>query len=156
MWRYGPPGIQGSAETPRPGGGVLVTEIGGWIDRLDPHGRVVWSTTTPTDYPSDAQLLPDGNALVASYTSPGRIDIISPRGRIAWSYGPPSGPESLDHPSRAIALPNGTIAVSDDLHHRVVLIDRATKRIVWQYGHFGVPGSASGYLDNPDGVELLP
>ena len=107
-------------------------------------------------YPSDAQLLPDGNVLVAGYNSPGRIDIIGPRGRILWTYGPPSGQGSLDYPSLAAALPNGTIAVTDDLHNRVLLIDRATKRIVWQYGHYGVPGSAPGYLDNPDGLELLP
>jgi len=46
------------------------------------------------------------------------------------------------------------IAVTDDFHHRVVLIDRASKRIVWQYGHDGIPGSASGYLNNPDGLRL--
>jgi hypothetical protein len=145
-----------NGDTPLPDGGVLVTEIGGWVDRLDSHGRLVWSTTTRTNYPSDAQLLPDGKVLVASYTSPGRIDIIGPRGRVLWTYGPPSGPGSLDHPSLAAALPNGMIAVTDDLHDRVVLIDRATKRIVWQYGHDGVAGSGPGYLNNPDGLELLP
>ena len=40
----------------------------------------VWSIKTPTDYPSDAQLLPDGNVLVAGYNDPGRIDIITPHG----------------------------------------------------------------------------
>ena len=94
-----------NGDTPLPDGGVLVTEIGGWVDRLDAHGRLVWSITTPTDYPSDAQLMPDGNVLVASYTSPGRIDIISPRGRVLWTYGPASGPGSLDHPSLAQAYP---------------------------------------------------
>ena len=126
------------------------------VGRLDAHGRLVWSITTPTDHPSDAQLLPDGNVLVARYTSPGRIDIISPRGRVLWVYGPTSGPGSLDHPSLAQALPNGMIAVTDDLHDRVVLIDRATKRIVWQYGHDGTSGSAPGYLNNPDGLQLVP
>jgi hypothetical protein len=145
-----------NGDTPLPDGGVLITEIGGWVDRLGAHGRLLWSTTTPTDYPSDAQLLPDGNVLLASYTSPGRVDIINPRGRVLWSYGPTSGPRSLDHPSLAEPLPNGLIAVTDDLHDRVVVIDRATKRIVWQYGHDGVPGSSPDYLNNPDGLELLP
>lgn len=80
----------------------------------------------------------------------------SARGRVLWTYGPASGPGSLDHPSLAQALPNGMIAVTDDLHDRVVLIDRATKRIVWQYGHDGTPGSAPGYLNNPDGLQLVP
>ena len=41
----------------------LVTEIGGWVDRFDRHGRLLFTTRTPTTYPSDAQLLPDGNVL---------------------------------------------------------------------------------------------
>jgi DNA-binding beta-propeller fold protein YncE len=146
-----------NGDTPLPDGGVLVTEIGGWVDRFDGRGRLVWSVRTPTDYPSDAQLLPEGNVLVAGFNAPGRIDIIEPRtGRVIWSYGPRGGHGELDRPSLALALPNGMIAVTDDWHHRVLLIDRATKRIVWQYGHDGVAGSAPGYLDKPDGLDLLP
>lgn len=81
---------------------------------------------------------------------------MTPRGRILWTYDPPSGPGSLEQPSLAVALPNGMIAATDDYHNRVVLIDRASKRIVWQYGHDGVPGSAPGDLNKPDGLELLP
>lgn len=145
-----------NGDTPLPGGGVLVTEIGGWVDRFGPRGRLLWSRPTPTSYPSDAQLLPDGNVLVAGYDSPGRIDIIGRRGRILWTYGPSTGAGSLDHPSLAVRLPNGMIAATDDFNHRVVVIDPKSKRIVWQYGHKGVPGSAPGYLDKPDGLDLLP
>ena len=145
-----------NGDTPLPDGGVLVTEIGGWVDRFDRHGHLLWSSATPTTYPSDAQLLPSGNVLVAGYDTPGRIDIITPRGRILWTYGPPSGPGSLAKPSLAVALPNGTIAATDDWNHRVVLINRASRKIIWQYGHDGVPGSAPGYLNKPDGLELLP
>jgi hypothetical protein len=38
----------------------------------------------------------------------------------------------------------------------VIVISPKTNRIVWQYGHDGVPGSAPGYLANPDGVDLAP
>ena len=48
------------------------------------------------------------------------------------------------------------IAVTDDWHHRVVVIDPHTKQIVWSYGHDGVPGAGPGYLDKPDGLDLLP
>ena len=111
---------------------------------------------SPTDYPSDAQLLPDGNVLVAGFNTPGRIDILTPQDRIVWTYGPPSGPGALDRPSLAVQLPNGTIAATDDWHHRVVVIDQASRRIVWQYGHDSILGSAPGYLDKPDGLDLLP
>ena len=148
--------LQPNGDTPLPDGGVLVTEIGGWVDRFTAAGRLVWSIKAPTDYPSDAQLLPDGNVLVAGFNTPGRIDIISPKGRILWTYGPSSGPGSLDRPSLAVMLPNGTIAATDDWHHRVVLIDRTAKKIVWQYGHDGTPGSGPGFLQKPDGLDLLP
>ena len=38
----------------------------------------------------------------------------------------------------------------------MIVISTKTNRIVWQYGHDRVPGSAPGYLDNPDGVDLAP
>lgn len=145
-----------NGDTPLPDGGVLVTEIGGWVDRFARSGRLLWSIATPTTYPSDAQLLLNGNVLVASYTTPGRIDILTPRGRVVWTYEFAAGPRALNQPSLAVPVRGGLIAATDDFNHRVVVIDRATKRIVWQYGHDGVPGSAPGYLNKPDGLELLP
>jgi hypothetical protein len=142
--------------TPLADGGVLITEIGGWIDRLDRNGNLVYTVRTPTSYPSDAQLLPNGRLLVAGFNTPGRVDILSRTGAVEWTYGPASGPGSLDRPSLAVRWPNGMIAVTDDWHHRIVVIDPRTKRIVWQYGHFGVPSSAPGYLSKPDGLDLLP
>jgi hypothetical protein len=147
--------LQPNGDTPLPDGGVLVTEIGGWVDRFDRQGRLRWSIRTPTSYPSDAQLLPDGDVLVAGFNQPGRVDIIAPGGRIVWTYGPQSGPGALDQPSLALALPGGKIAVTDDWHHRVVVIDRRRKKIVWQYGRLGMAGSGPGYLDKPDGLDLV-
>ena len=153
-----PPDSFGSPNgaTPLADGGVLITEIGGWVDRLDRHGKLVYTVRTPTSYPSDAQLLPGGRLLVAGFDTPGRVDILSPSGEVEWTYGPTSGPGSLDRPSLAVRWPNGMIAVTDDWHHRIVVIDPTTKRIVWQYGHFGVASSRPGYLSKPDGLDLLP
>jgi hypothetical protein len=145
-----------NGDTPLPDGGVLVTEIGGWVDRFNAAGKLVWSIKTPTDYPSDAQLLPNGKVLVAGFNTPGRIDVITPGGRIVWTYGPTSGPGELDRPSLAVQLPNGMIAATDDWNHRVVVIDPGRKRIVWQYGHDHVAGSAPGFLRKPDGLDLVP
>jgi hypothetical protein len=145
-----------NGDTPVPGGGVLVTEIGGWVDYFNRSGRLVWSIRTPTDYPSDAQPLPDGNVLVAGYNTPGRIDILTPHGRIVWTYERASGPGALQQPSLAVMLPNGMIAATDDWNDRVVVINPRSNQIVWQYGHDGVPGSGPGYLRKPDGLDLVP
>jgi hypothetical protein len=145
-----------NGDTPLPDGGVLVTEIGGWVDRFDAAGRLRWTVRTPFSYPSDAQLLPGGRILVAAFQTPGAVDILTRTGRVVWSYGPVAGTGMLDRPSLAVRWPNGLIAVTDDWHHRVVVIDPRNHRIVWQYGHLGVPGSAPGYLRKPDGLDLLP
>jgi hypothetical protein len=145
-----------NGDTPLADGGVLVTEIGGWVDRINASGHLLYAVRTPTTYPSDAQLLPNGNILVAGFNTPGRIDELTPSGRIVWTYDPTSGPGALDRPSLAVRWPNGMIAASDDWHHRIVVIDPHTKQIVWSYGHLGAPGTAAGYLDKPDGLDLLP
>jgi hypothetical protein len=145
-----------NGDTPLADGGLLVTEIGGWIDRLARDGSLVWSIRSPVSYPSDAQLLPDGRVLVSSFTIPGRIVIVDRSGRIDWSFGAPSGPDRLAKPSLAVHWPNGLIAANDDYNQRVIVIDPRTKRIVWQYGHTGVAGSRPGYLNKPDGIDLLP
>ena len=145
-----------NGDTPLPDGGLLVTEIGGWIDRLAPDGRLLWSIRSPVPYPSDAQLLPNGRVLVASFSIPGRIVIVDRSGRVTWSFGAASGPNRLAKPSLAVRWPNGLIAANDDYNHRVIVIDPRTKKIVWQYGHTGVAGTAPGYLNKPDGLDLLP
>jgi hypothetical protein len=146
---------QPNGDTPTADGGVLVTEIGGWVDRFDRHGRLVWSLRAPTSYPSDAQPLPGGNVLLTAYDTPGHIYVVTPHGHVVWSYGPTSGPAALDRPSLALPIGHGLIAATDDYRHRVVVINRHTKRIVWQYGHLDHPGSAPGYLNKPDGLDLI-
>ena len=141
--------------TPLADGGVLVTEIGGWVDRISAAGKLLWTIRTPTSYPSDAQLLPDGNVLVAGFNTPGRVDEITPQGKVVWTYAP-TGYWSLDRPSLAVRWPNGMIAITDDWHHRIVAVDPKTKRVVWSYGHLNQPGSSAGYVSKPDGLDLLP
>ena len=145
-----------NGDTPLPDGGLLVTEIGGWIDRLGARGQLLWSIRSPVPYPSDAQLLPDGRVLVSSFAIPGRIVIVDRFGHVGWSFGTSSGPDRLAKPSLAVRWPNGLIAANDDYNHRVIVIDPRTKKIVWQYGHTGVAGTSAGYLDKPDGLDLLP
>jgi DNA-binding beta-propeller fold protein YncE len=166
--RYGTTGISGhttldtlaspNGDVPLPDGGMLITEIGGqWVDRLDSHGRVVWRIhLRDIAYPSDAQLLPNGNVLVVDYSNPGRVEEIAPTGRIVWRYLVRSGPGLLAHPSLAVRLSNGDVAVTNDHAQTVVVIDPRTNRIVWTYGHVGRAGTAAGYLDNPDGLDPVP
>ena len=138
-------------------GHYLITEIlGDWVDEMSLGGHVYWSAHPPgVSYPSDANEVSPGRYLVADYSFPGQVVIFSRTGQVVWRFRP-TGAAALNHPSLALPLPNGNILVNDDYNDRVIVISRQTNRIIWQYGHDGVPGSAPGYLNNPDGVDLAP
>ena len=142
--------------TPLHDGGVLISEtVGSWIDEIGPRGRLRWSVQAPVSYPSDPQLL--GNRiLLADHSHPGQAIVMTPGGRVVWRYGPRSGPGELDHPSLATRISKHLIAINDDFRDRVVVVDMRTRRIVWQFGHTAVAGRRRGFLNTPDGLDLLP
>jgi PQQ-like domain len=151
---HNPPHMFGSPNGafPSTNGSYLVTEItGDWVTQMSLSGRVAWSTHPPgVAYPSDTNEVYPGRYLTADYSQPGQVVEFSASGRLLWRFG------GLNHPSLALPLPNGDILVNDDYNHRVIVIDPLTRRIVWQYGHTGVPGTAPGYLNDPDGLDLVP
>jgi len=159
MCVHDPPRYFGAVngDTPVPGGGIMASEItGSWIDEIGPDGRLVFAIRAPVSYPSDPQPLPGGRILLTDYANPGAVLIIDDQGRVLWRFRRLQGYGRLDHPSLAMALPNGNIAVNDDYRHRVVVIDPRLGAIVWQYGHTDIPGTASGFLNIPDGMDFVP
>lgn len=157
--RHAPPTHWGSPNGVFPtfDGRYLVTEINGdWVNEIGLNGHVFWSTHAPgVGYPSDTNQIARDRYLTVDYSSPGQVVIFNRSGRRLWHWTG-RGADALDHPSLALPLPNGDIAVNDDYNHRVVVIDPRTDRIVWQYGVTGQPGSRAGYLNNPDGIDLVP
>jgi hypothetical protein len=156
--KHNPPAELGSVNgaTPLPDGGTLVSEINGsWVDYIGANGRLRWTVQAPVSYPSDPQLLGPGRILLADYARPGHAIIMTPAGRVLWRYGPASGPGELNHPSLATRIAPGLIAINDDFRHRVVIVSITTHHIVWQYGHTDQAGRTPGYLNTPDGLDLL-
>jgi len=146
--RFGSP----NGAFPLTNGHYLITEINGaWADEMSLTGHVYWSVNPPgVAYPSDTNEVYPGRYLTVDYSAAGQVVEFDSRGRLLWRSG------GLNHPSLGLPLPNGNILVNDDFNHRVIVIDPATHRIVWQYGHTGVSGSRPGYLNDPDGVDLVP
>jgi hypothetical protein len=156
--RHNPPSELGAINgaTPLADGGTLVSEItGSWVDDISASGRLRWAVQAPVSYPSDPQLLAPGRILLADYARPGHVIIMTRSGRVLWRYGPPSGAGMLDHPSLAARIAPGLIAINDDFRHRVVIVSIRTHHIVWQYGHTDRAGRAPGYLNTPDGFDVL-
>jgi len=146
--RFGSP----NGAFPMTDGHYLVTEINGdWADEMSLSGRVWWSANPPgVLYPSDSNEVYPGRYLTADYSDPGQVVEFTSSGRVLWRMG------GFNQPSLALPLPNGDILLNDDFNHRVCVVDPATKRVVWQYGHTGKAGSGPGYLNDPDGVDLVP
>jgi DNA-binding beta-propeller fold protein YncE len=146
--RFGSP----NGAFPMTNGHYLVTEINGdWVDEMSLSGAVSWSAHPPgVLYPSDTNEVYPGRYLTVDYSQPGQVVEFGPGGRLLWRLG------GFNKPSLALPLPNGDILLNDDFNHRVCVVDPATRRIVWQYGHTGTAGRAPGYLNDPDGLDLVP
>ena len=145
-----------NGDTPLRDGGILISEIAGWVDEIGPLGRLRWSVRAPVGYPSDPQMLSGGRILLADYSNPGQIVIMNRFGRVLWRYSRRKGPGALNHPSLALPLPNGNIAVNDDYRDRVIVIDPRANRIVWQYGVTDVASRRRRFLNTPDGLDFVP
>ena len=154
-----PPSTFGSPNGafPTTTGHYLVTEINGdWVDEIDLAGHVYWTTHPPrVRYPSDTNEIGPNKYLTVDYSYPGQVVVFNQAGQTLWRYAP-TGSNRLNHPSLALPLPNGDILLNDDLNDRVIVVDPRTNTVVWQYGHTGVRGVAAGYLNIPDGVDLVP
>ena len=137
-------------------GHFLVTEINGaWVDEIDITGHVYWATHPPgVRYPSDTNEIGPDRYLTVDYSSRGQVVVFNQAGQTLWRYAP-TGSNRLNHPSLALPLPNGDILINDDLNDRVIVVDPRTNTVVWQYGHTSVRGVAAGYLNVPDGVDLV-
>jgi len=156
---HNPPSTFGSPNGafPTTAGHYLVTEINGdWVNEIDLAGHVYWSTHPPgVRYPSDTNEISPGRYLTVDYSSPGQVVVFNQAGQTLWRYAP-TGANRLNHPSLALPLPGGDIIINDDLNDRVIVVDPRTNTVVWQYGHTGVRGVAAGYLNIPDGMDLVP
>lgn len=153
-----PPNHLGSpnGDTPLPNGNFLISEIsGGYVSEYTSAGHLVWTARLNLTYPSDPQQLGPNLYLIAGYTSPGTILEFNSQGKTLYRYQVSSGPGALNHPSLVEMLPSGVFMLNDDHNDRMVAIDPSTGATVWQYGVRGVAGSAPGYLDDPDGFDLL-
>jgi len=146
--RFGSP----NGAFPMTDGNYLITEINGdWADEMSLGGAVSWTANPPgVLYPSDTNEVYPGRYLTVDYSDPGQVVEFTSTGHLLWRMG------GFNQPSLALPLPNGDILLNDDFNHRVCVVDPATNRIVWQYGHTGKSGSAPGYLNDPDGVDLVP
>ena len=88
-----------------------------------------------------------------------RLLLLDDNNQILWTYpstyaaAPPGG---FYFPDDAFFAKHGTEIISNqEENHTIVIIGFPSGKLLWQYGHPATPGSAVGYLHQPDDSYLL-
>jgi N-acetylneuraminic acid mutarotase len=88
-----------------------------------------------------------------------RLLVIDPARNLQWQYPSatmPPPPGGFYFPDDAFFFHKGTGIISNqEENHTIVEIGYPSGKLLWQYGHPGQPGSAAGYLNQPDDAYLL-
>ncbi len=88
-----------------------------------------------------------------------RLIALDANRQVTWQYPSttmPPPPGGFYFPDDAFFIKGGTGIISNqEDNHTIVEIGYPSGKILWQYGHPGQPGSAPGYLDQPDDAYLL-
>ncbi len=88
-----------------------------------------------------------------------RLLVVNPARELLWEYPSatkPPPPGGFYFPDDAFFFHKGTGIISNqEENHTIVQIAYPSGKIIWQYGHPGKPGSAPGYLNQPDDAYLL-
>ncbi len=100
-----------------------------------------------------------GDRLLVADRGNNRLLVLDDSGRIDWQYPSPSMPPppgGFYFPDDAFFVDHGReIIVNQEDNETVVELAFPSGKVLWQYGHPRAPGSAPGYLDNPDDAYLL-
>ena len=114
----------------QPDGSYLITDRNN--DRCvitDADGTVLWEFSQDIRHPHNADLLENGNILLAN-SDRDEIWEISPSKEIVWRFG--DGEEKLSFPRDADRLENGNTLITDSRNHRVIEVT-PDKKIIWEY-----------------------
>ena len=155
---HGPPTEIGgpNGDTPLTDGNILVSETrGSYVSEYTPTGGLVWTAHLDIGYPSDPQQLGPNLYLCADYSDPGGFVEFNRSGQILYEYRATSGINRLNQPSLVEQLPSGVLMANDDYRDRMLAIDPTTQALVWNYGVPDTSGTAPGYLNTPDGFDIL-
>ncbi len=141
--------VAGGQSSAAPVNGVLELSQ----DPRSPQGRSANAPTPSTLRPgSDPSVLP-GDVLIADKAN-NRLLEITPQGQVVWSFPHPGdlgkGQTFLVPDDAFFSYDGRQILATEEDDFVISLIDMGTGRIVYRYGHPGIPGSAPGYVYNPD------
>jgi hypothetical protein len=100
-----------------------------------------------------------GDRLLVADRGNNRLLLLDDTNHIVWTYPSatePAPPGGFYFPDDAFFVRHGTAIISNqEQNETIVVIGFPSGRLLWQYGHPHQPGSAPGYLHEPDDAYLL-
>ncbi len=103
-----------------------------------------------------------GQQLLIADRGNNRMLVLDDTGTITWRYPnppsmpPPPGPGGFYFPDDAFFIHHGSAIISNqEENETIVQIGYPSGKLLWSYGHPAQPGSAPGYLHEPDDAYLL-
>ncbi|MFY9773625.1 MAG: PQQ-binding-like beta-propeller repeat protein [Trebonia sp.] len=100
-----------------------------------------------------------GDKLLVADRGNNRLLLLDAAMNVVWRYPSPSAPRDklgFYFPDDAFFTNHGTAIISNqEENETIVKIAYPSGKIVWSYGHPGQPGTARGYLHEPDDAYLL-
>ncbi len=118
--------------------------------RPSPYGGPAGSASSGAPYRGTLLIADRGND---------RLIAVDAARNTTWQYPSatmPPPPGGFYFPDDAFFIRGGTGIISNqEDNHTIVEIGYPSGKILWQYGHPGAPGSAAGYLNQPDDAYLL-
>ena len=100
-----------------------------------------------------------GDKLLVADRGNNRLLLFDAAMNVVWKYPSPTAPRDklgFYFPDDAFFTNHGTAIISNqEENETIVKIAYPSGKIVWSYGHPGQPGTAQGYLHEPDDAYLL-
>jgi outer membrane protein assembly factor BamB len=124
-----------------------------------PIARTHGSAAPTTNTIAPASVRPFAGQLLIADRGNNRLLVLDPASNVTWQYpsataaAPPGG---FYFPDDAFFVDHGrSIITNEEENHTIARVAYPSGALLWSYGHPHTPGSAPGYLNQPDDAFLL-
>ncbi len=117
------------------------------------------SVAPPSTIPP-ARVRPFAGHLLIADRGNNRLIVLDPSSNVVWQYPSASAPPPAGgfyFPDDGFFADHGrSIITNEEENHTIIRIAYPSGAVIWSYGHPHTPGSAPGFLNQPDDAFLLP
>jgi hypothetical protein len=165
VWKIDPVSLTATlvARLPVPAAQMTAGSVGGTTYLMggeDDSGRPLRSVAAAAMFPAPpAGASPFSGHLLIADRGNNRLILVDVNKQVTWSFPSltaPAPPQGFYFPDDAFFAKSGTaIITNEEDQHTIIEISYPDGKVIGSYGHPNQPGSAPGYLNQPDDAYLL-